>query len=133
VIFIDVPLTVPVRYTAAMLQKPTSVEVGIVKRNRALAFLKTKQFDRALSDTNYPNFGSQPSEKAMFRAAEALYQLHRFNEAFQVLEASSATFSSNERAREVLEHARNRCAEQTSGDYNFKRLLAAARRSRPPS
>lgn len=128
----DFLLTIYGRYTAALLQKPTTDEAEILKRNRALAFLKTKQFDAALADTNFPNFGSQPSEKALFRAAEALYQLRRFEEARLVLETLTDSFSSNTRAREVLERTRNRCVEQAGGDYNFKRLQAAAQRYRPP-
>jgi tetratricopeptide (TPR) repeat protein len=125
-------LTLIHRYTAAMLQTPTNDQTDVLKRNRALAYLKTKQFDAALTDTNFPDFGSQPSEKALFRAAEALYALRRFQEARQVLELLSDSFPSNTRAEDVLEHARNRCSEQGSGQYNFKRLQVEARKSRPP-
>jgi hypothetical protein len=30
-----------IRYTAALMQKPTDVEEQVIKRNRALAYLKT--------------------------------------------------------------------------------------------
>ena len=130
--FDNVPLTVAGRYSAAILQKPTTVEVDILKRNRALAHLKTKQFDAALADTKFPNFDSPPSEKALFRAAEALYHLRRFEQARQVLETLTESFPSNTRAREMLERASDRCAEQTRADYNFRRLQAAAKRCRPP-
>lgn len=125
-------LTVLPRYTAAMLQKPTSDQRDVLRRNRALAYLKTKQFDAALTDTNFPDFGPQPSEKALFRAAEALYGLRRFEETRQVLETLTDSFPGNSRARDVLEHARNRCLEQSSGQYNFKGLQAAVRKCRPP-
>lgn len=115
-----------------MLQKPTNDQADVLRRNRALAFLKTKQFDAALADTNFPDFGSQPSEKAMFRAAEALYGLRRFEEARQVLETLTDSFPGNTRAKDVLEHARKRCAEQSSGQYNFRRLQSGAQRCRPP-
>jgi tetratricopeptide (TPR) repeat protein len=121
-----------IRYTAALMQKPTDVEEQVIKRNRALAYLKTGQFDAALTDTNFPNFGPQPSEKALFRAAEALYQLNCFQEARQVVEKLCDYFPDNTRATEVLERTRSRCAEQTIGDYNFKRMQTAARKSRPP-
>jgi hypothetical protein len=120
------------RYNAAILQKHTASKALIVKRNRALAFLKTKQFDAALSDTNFPEFGPLPSEKALFRAAEALYQLQRFREARQVLETLHDSFPGNTKATEVLERVSTRCAEQVDGIYDFKRLQAAAKRSRPP-
>ncbi|KAJ8116080.1 hypothetical protein OPT61_g2413 [Boeremia exigua] len=121
------------QYTAAMLQNPTSDQADIVKRNRALAFLKTKQFDAALINTNFPDFGTPPSEKALFRAADALYQLQRFSEGVQILETLINNFPDNTKAKEVLRDTRNRCAEQTNGDYDFKRLQAAAKGRRPPT
>jgi tetratricopeptide (TPR) repeat protein len=115
------------------LQKdPTAIEAQIIKCNRALAHLRTGQFDAALTDTNFPNFDSQPSEKSLYRAAEALYQLQRFPEARKVLETLCEIFPLNKKAAEVLERARSRCEEQSSGDYNFECLQAEARRSRPP-
>jgi hypothetical protein len=60
--------------------------VEVIKRNRSLAFLKTKQYDAALSDTGFPNFGEEASDKALFRAAEALYHLARYEESCKVLE-----------------------------------------------
>ncbi len=63
------------RYSDALGQPATADEIAIIKRNRALAFLKTKQFDAALSDTGFPNFDPNPIEKVLFHAAEALYNL----------------------------------------------------------
>lgn len=119
-------------YTAALLQETTDAEAEVIKRNRALAHLNTRQFDAALTDTNFPDFGPEPSEKALFRAAEALYQLQRFEEALHVLETLCDSFPSNTRATEILERARSRCAEQANGDYDFKRLQTEAKRLRPP-
>ncbi|KAF2845050.1 hypothetical protein T440DRAFT_545688 [Plenodomus tracheiphilus IPT5] len=119
-------------YTAALLQCPTVHETQIVKRNRALALLKTGQFDAVLSDVNYPDFGAHPSDKAMFRAAEALYELRRYDEAHKVLELLVSSFPSNARAQEVLKRVRSRCGEQSSGNYNFKRLQEQAQKLRPP-
>ena len=68
------------RYTHALLLPASNDEKKVIKRNRALAFLNTKQFDAALEDTGFPNFGPEPNEKALFRAAEALYGLSRFQE-----------------------------------------------------
>lgn len=104
----------------------------MIKRNRSLACLKTKQFDAALSDTGFPVFPSTPSDKALFRAAEALYYLGRHSECCEVLEMLHNIFPDNKQASEVLERARSRCLEQKTGEYNFKQLQAKAKKLRPP-
>lgn len=107
-------------------------EIEIIKRNRSLAFLKTKQFDAALSDTGFPNFGSNPIEKALFRAAEALYFLGRFSECCEVLVLLRTNFPNNKQALMVLDRARNRYNEQSTGHYDFKLLQAEVKKLRPP-
>ncbi|KAF2801437.1 uncharacterized protein BDZ99DRAFT_577577 [Mytilinidion resinicola] len=119
-------------YSESLSQPATVNEIEIIKRNRSLAFLKTKQFDAALSDTGFPSFGSNPTEKALFRAAEALYFLRRFSECYEVLELLRTKFPNNKQALVVLNRARSRCSEQSTGDYNFKLLQAEAKKLRPP-
>jgi hypothetical protein len=104
----------------------------VIKRNRSLAYLKTQQYDAALSDTGFPDFGKEPSEKALFRAAEALYHLARFEECRRVLEALCKKFPDNEQAVAVLQRARDRCTESNSGTFDFKLLQAKAKKHRPP-
>ncbi|KAI9767247.1 MAG: hypothetical protein M1840_005847 [Geoglossum simile] len=119
-------------YSDALSQPATANQIEIIKRNRSLAFLKTKQFDAALSDTGFPNFNPNPAEKAMFRAAEALYNLEQFSECCQVLELLRANFPHNSQASAVLGRAQSRCLEQKTGSYNFKELQAKAGKLRPP-
>lgn len=120
------------RYSCALRQPATANEIEIIKRNRSLAFLKTKQFDAALSDTGFPDFGPNPAEKALFRAAEALYSLERFSECCEVLRLLRANFPHNKPALEVLDRARSRSLEQSTGAYDFKQLQAQAKMLRPP-
>ncbi|CAO2647207.1 Nn.00g081290.m01.CDS01 [Neocucurbitaria sp. VM-36] len=123
-------------YTNALAQRTTEKQIEVLKRNRALAYLKTKQFDAALLDTGFPNFGpdpsEKPSEKALFRAAEALYFLERFQESYEILELLCMKFPSNKQATIVLDRARKRLSETSTGDYNFKLLQAEAKKLRPP-
>ncbi|KAF1959181.1 hypothetical protein CC80DRAFT_467564 [Byssothecium circinans] len=119
-------------YSDALSQPATIDEIEMIKRNRALAFLKTKQFDAALSDTGFPHFGSNPNEKALFRAVEALYSLGRFRECCEVLELLCTNFPNNNQASVVLDRARDRCLEQDIGEYDFKLLQSEARKRRPP-
>lgn len=120
------------RYSDALNQWATEKEIEITKRNRSLAFLKTKQFDVALADTGYPNFSINPAEKALFRAAEALYNLRQFSECCQVLEQLCANFPHNSEASAFLERTQSRVVEQNSGVYNFNQLQENANKIRPP-
>jgi hypothetical protein len=104
----------------------------VIKRNRSLAYLKTKQYDAALSDTGFPDFGEEASEKALFRAAEALYHLTRYKECCKVLEQLCKLFPANKDATGVLARAQRRYAESSGGQFDFKLLQAEAKILRPP-
>ncbi|EMD86673.1 hypothetical protein COCC4DRAFT_143738 [Bipolaris maydis ATCC 48331] len=119
-------------YSNSLASSHKLSEIEVIKRNRALAYLKTQQYDAALSDTGFPNFGKEPSEKTLFRAAEALYHLARFEECRRVLETLCNKFPHNEQAVAVLRRARGRCTESSSGIFDFKLLQAKAKKHRPP-
>lgn len=104
----------------------------VIKRNRSLAFLRTKQYDAALTDTGFPTFSEEPSEKAFFRAAEALYHLARYDECRQVLEQVCKIFPANKEARAALTRAQRRCGEGSTGQFDFKLLQAEAKKHQPP-
>jgi len=118
-------------YSKALGQPATANKIEVIKRNRSLAYLKTKQFDAALSDTGFPTFNPKPSDKALFRAAEALYYLGRHLESCEVLEKLHATFPDDAQASEMLARAPNRLLEHMTGTYNFKQLQAKAKKLRP--
>ncbi|KAF2010165.1 SET domain-containing protein [Aaosphaeria arxii CBS 175.79] len=109
-------------YTNALVSSTDPDAIAIIKRNRSLAYLKTHQFDAALLDSGYPNFGPKPSEKALFRAGEALYSLQRFEECRQVLETLHTEYPQNPLAKPKLERAQNRYVEMDTGVYNFKAM-----------
>ncbi|KAF2823717.1 hypothetical protein CC86DRAFT_354942 [Ophiobolus disseminans] len=119
-------------YSCAISSGATPERSEVIKRNRSLAYLKTKQFDAALSDTGFPSFDSAPVEKALFRAAEALYDLERFSECGEVLDKLCAKFPNNQQALAILARARSRCSEQQNGAYDFKLLQREAEKIRPP-
>jgi hypothetical protein len=120
------------RYSYALRQPATADEIAVLKCNRSLAFLKTKQFDAALSDSRFPSFNPKPLEKALFRAAQALYYLERYTECCEVLELLRTNFPRNSQALVFLDQARSRFFEQKTGVYNFKQLQAKAKKLRPP-
>lgn len=115
------------RYTEALTFPADDALITTIKRNRSLAYLKTGQYDAALSDTGYPEMGTGDVEKAQFRAAEALYNLARFPEIIPLLEALLRLSPDNKEAASLLERARKRCHEQATGEYDFFQLQIEAR------
>jgi hypothetical protein len=120
------------RYTKAISQNAPPDRIEVIKRNRALAYLKTKHYNSALSDTGFPIFGLIAAEKALFRAIEALYFLQRFVECADVLEMLCSTFPSNKQSSALYERVRRRCLEASSGEYDFRLLQQEAKTLRPP-
>jgi hypothetical protein len=104
----------------------------VIKRNRSLAYLRTKHYDAALSDTGFPDFGKEASDKALFRAAEALYHLTRYDDCCKVLEQLCELFSTNKEATAALARARRRCDESSTGQFDFELLQAEAKTHSPP-
>lgn len=62
-------------YTSALGSNPSTEEADIIRRNRALANLKDGNFDAALYDTKCLATPPDHSEKALYRASQALYKL----------------------------------------------------------
>ncbi|KAL1799689.1 hypothetical protein ACET3X_000031 [Alternaria dauci] len=120
------------KYSDALVHPATPNEIDLIKRNRALAYLKTKQYDAALSDTGFPDFGKEPSEKALFRTAEALYHLRRYESCRDVLELLCTLFPSKNEATAALVRAKHRCDEARTGQFDFKLLSAEAKKHSPP-
>jgi hypothetical protein len=97
-----------------------------------LAHLKTKHYDAVLSDTGFPEFDAKTSDKALFRAGEALYHLCQFEKSCEVLQLLCKAYPDNKQAKLSLERAMLRVQEQTDGVYKFKKLQAEAKKLRPP-
>ncbi|RYP42447.1 hypothetical protein DL768_010328 [Monosporascus sp. mg162] len=119
-------------YTKALDCSPTVEEAHTLRLNRSLTFLKTKQFDAALSDLEFGSTTPKPAEKALFRKAQALDNLHRYRECCEVLKVLRLEYPSNVAAKAQLTRAVNRLAEQENGKYRFKQLYMEATKLRPP-
>ncbi|PVH95834.1 hypothetical protein DM02DRAFT_689255 [Periconia macrospinosa] len=120
-------------YSAGLSLKPTADETGALCRNRALAYLRTRQYDAALLDTCYPDFLPQPSYNGMIRAAEALYHLGRFDESAKVMQKLCSEFPNHEHAQGQLERVQARLSEQQTGVYDFRQLQIDATKLKPPT
>jgi tetratricopeptide (TPR) repeat protein len=123
-------------YTRALTCSPTPEETHAIRLNRSLMFLRTRRYDAALSDvesamaTITPT--GKPAEKALFRKAEALYSLERYQECCEVLKELRLGYPDNTAAKTQLSRAVSRLAEQTNGRYPFKQLHADVAKLRPP-
>ncbi|KAJ5781090.1 TPR domain protein [Penicillium paradoxum] len=114
-------------YSDGLESAPTNEEALILRLNRALASLRTHQFDAALRDLEYHAPGSEPSEKLL----SALYSLQRFREACDVHILLSKAYPPRQTSKEEFDRALARLAEQNKGKYQFKKLHDEARRNRP--
>ena len=94
--------------------------------------LKLKAFDAALWDVGSTSLSVSPPEKALFRKAQALYGLGRFREGIEVLQLLRSQHPSNSAAKELLDRAAGRLAEQLDGLYSFKSMYAEAAKLGPP-
>ena len=74
----------------------------------------------------------KPAEKALFRKAQALYNLQRYRECCEVLKVLCMEYPNNVEAKGELTRAINRLVEQESGRYRFKQLYTEATKLRPP-
>ncbi|KAK0648119.1 hypothetical protein B0T16DRAFT_112784 [Cercophora newfieldiana] len=119
-------------YTRALDCSPTVEGRTTITLNRSLAYIKTKAFEKALSDVESTTSSAARTEKALFRKAQALYGLQRFRESCEVLKALRLEYPNNNTAKADLDRAIGRLFEQSHGRYDFKKMYAEAARLRPP-
>lgn len=106
--------------------------IDVLKRNRALAYLKTAQYDAALRDTGYPELDCSSPDKALFRAAEALYYLGLFGECLAVTEMILRVNPGNKEASAVFSRTQDRLKEKNSAAFEFPNLQKNAMKLNPP-
>ncbi|KAJ5312810.1 hypothetical protein PENANT_c007G08348 [Penicillium antarcticum] len=119
-------------YTEALNSHPSSEVAVATQLNRALTFLKTHRFDAALLDVEEAACAPSPSEKALFRKAQALYNLQRFQESCEAHKLLRERYPKNSSAAQEFKRASARLDEQTSGEYKFRLLHLEARKRQPP-
>ncbi|KAK2789309.1 hypothetical protein FQN53_002151 [Emmonsiellopsis sp. PD_33] len=120
-------------YSKALDCSPTTDETRTIKLNRALTYLRTHRFEAALGDLKtVVSPGDKPSEKALFREAQALYHLHRFRESCNVHKVLSQEYPENTLAKSEFKRAIARLAEQEEGKYQFSQMQREAKKRHPP-
>ncbi|KAK2800759.1 hypothetical protein FQN51_005899 [Onygenales sp. PD_10] len=120
-------------YSKALDCSPTTDETRTIKLNRALTYLRTHRFEAALGDLKtVVSPGDKPSEKALFREAQALYHLHRFRESCNVHKVLSQEYPENTLAKSEFKRAIARLAEKEEGRYQFSQMQREAKKRHPP-
>ena len=99
--------------------------------NRSLANLKLGSYDAILEDTDCTLTKAEESEKTLYRAAQALYQLERFQECQKFLHKLLQEHPHNESGKIQMRHVNDRLAEQQYGSYDFKKMYAAIKSTSP--
>lgn len=109
-------------YNRALLKACYEHDILIIRLNRCQARLFIQCFDQAVDDANAVLNRDHHNEKALFRKAEALYQLRRFNEAKEVLCHMISLYPCNEIAIHRMERVDRRLQEEV-GIYDFAGIL----------
>ncbi|KAJ6016560.1 hypothetical protein N7540_011151 [Penicillium herquei] len=121
-----------IQYYSKCLESEPSPELLVMAQlNRALSFLKSYRFDAALSDTDNVLQVSELSEKALFRKAQALYQLRKFKRSCETHAIIAEKYPKNAMAAHEYARASARLAEQESGKYEFKKMILEAKKRQP--
>ncbi|KAJ6019702.1 hypothetical protein N7522_001769 [Penicillium canescens] len=119
-------------YSKSLETHPSPELLVIAQLNRALSFLKSYHFDAALRDVDDVLQVSELSEKALFRKAQALYQLRRFKESCETHSILAEQYPDNIMAAHEYTRASARLVEQDSGKYEFGKMILEAKKRQPP-
>lgn len=109
-------------YNRALLKARCQDDVLRIRLNRCQARLFIQCFDHAVDDANVVLNSFPNKEKALFRKAEALYQLRRFKEAKEVLDHMIRLYPRNEIATHRMARVARRLQEE-AGIYDFAAML----------
>lgn len=121
------------RYTTAIDIAETAEESKLAYLNRSLANLRLGRPAAALADAikSYEGDDSARSEKGLFREASALYELARYDQCLNRLQALRAAYPASSSAIPMIDRVQARLQEQQSGQYDFRRMYEQAKATPP--
>ncbi|KAI2900058.1 hypothetical protein CBS63078_7047 [Aspergillus niger] len=119
-------------YSKALDCSTTPKDELAPRLNRAQTFLKTNQFDAALRDVEHILSKDKFVEKALFRKAQALYYLQRYQQSCDVYVDLCKAYPNNATAKSEFARATARLFEQRTGEYPFKQMQQEATKLKPP-
>ena len=112
-------------YDAALTRATSQEDAVILLLNRCYARISLQAFDAALADAKAVLDLSPGNEKALFRAARAVYGLRRWKESEQYLVALKQLYPNNTAADSDLKRCRERFEEE-NGRYDFAGMMEEA-------
>jgi hypothetical protein len=86
-----------------------------------------ESFDAALEDASTACAGTKPPEKALYRAATALYHLGRYDECFVRREQLLREYPDADADRGEIQYVGQRLHERATGEYDFRRMYDVIR------
>ncbi len=110
------------------LKRSTDESLAQASRlNRSMAYLNLECFDAALEDANAACAAAKPPEKALYRAAAALYRLGRYDECRTRREQLLREYPNTDADRGDIQYVAERLHGQATGEYNFRRMYDVIR------
>ncbi|KAK6498981.1 hypothetical protein TWF481_011552 [Arthrobotrys musiformis] len=95
--------------------------------NRALAYLYRGEDERAVQDCEAVHLYMGPNRKALYRQAEALYNLRRFEDCARILARLLSLCPDDKDGKSKFQIVRQRLLEQIRGQYDFANMVELAK------
>ncbi|KAK6339787.1 hypothetical protein TWF718_009181 [Orbilia javanica] len=99
--------------------------------NRALSYLKRKEYEKSLGDCESALQIDNFNEKALYRKARSLYSLRYYGKCGNTLTKLISRHPNNQEAKSELAIVRQRLLEETRGDYDFAKMVEMAKNDLP--
>ncbi|KAL4795819.1 hypothetical protein BDV19DRAFT_388844 [Aspergillus venezuelensis] len=114
-------------YSKGLEVSRTAVEGLLIRSNRALAYIRSEQFEDALRDieTLLPHdnvSGTALAQKVLMRKPRALYHLRQFEKSCDAYKALATQCQENNGVKDEFNRAIARLAEQRSGKYPIQKM-----------
>ena len=119
------------RYTSALKNSSIDDDSRVIKRNRCLAYLKSGSYEAAIQDVDGLGPNVKKTEAELYRMERALYELRRYQECHQIFELRSSQYLNCQPAMDEVARTKHRLQEQTTGEYDFRRMYKAAEKTPP--
>ncbi|KAL4965471.1 uncharacterized protein BDV14DRAFT_199875 [Aspergillus stella-maris] len=113
-------------YSKGLETSSTVAEAVPIRSNRALAYIRSQQFDHALHDAEQLLAENNMHEKALQRKAAALYYLGQFRESCDTYKALARAYPENKAVKDEFNRAIARLSEHQSGKFPFQQMQQAA-------
>ncbi|KAI2631539.1 hypothetical protein GGS26DRAFT_598610 [Hypomontagnella submonticulosa] len=119
-------------YTKAILAAKSPEEKQLAYLNRSLTNLRLDRPDKALDDASKGNPDEgPPREKAVFREAQALYSLRKFDSCLEKLVVLVRSNPKNSDAWAEIRRVQQRLREEKTGSYKFNDMYKQAEATPP--